>query len=60
MSHIYDLMAEWAFKAVEIVDDYLELTSNFLLEKTSIEPRIQWILRYLAVSCNQTTNSTLM
>jgi len=60
MNHIYDLMAEWAFKAVEIVDDYLELTSNFLLEKTSIEPRTQWILRYLAVSCNQTTNSTLI
>jgi hypothetical protein len=39
MNHIYDLMAEWAFKAVEIVDNYLELTSNFLLEKTAIEPR---------------------
>jgi hypothetical protein len=60
MSHIYDLMAERAFKAVEIVDDYLELTSDFLLGKTSIEPRAQWILRYLAVSCNQTTNSTLI
>jgi len=53
-------MAEWAFKAVEIVDNYRELTSNFLLEKTAIEPRTQWILRYLAVSCNQTTNSTLI
>ncbi|MBE9018729.1 hypothetical protein IQ272_21760 [Chroococcidiopsidales cyanobacterium LEGE 13417] len=60
MVDTYDLLTQWASEGNEVVDSYLDLTSQFLLEKPSIDPRTQWILRYLTVSCNQTTNSTFL
>ena len=60
MGNYSDLMAEWSCEGIEIVDAYLDLASQFLLEKPSIDPRTQWVLRYLALSCNQSTNSAFL
>lgn len=60
MSEFTDKLAEWTSICNQAVDDYLDLMSPFLLEQPKIEPKLQWILKYLAISCNSTTVSALI
>lgn len=50
----------WASKGSKAIDEFLDLTSPFLLEQPQIDPQLQWVLKQLAISCSQTSESALL
>lgn len=60
MNNYTEKLTEWASECNEAIDSYLELTSRFLLGKPQVEPKLQWILKYLAISCNSTSLSAFV
>lgn len=60
MSEEINKFIVWASKGSKAVDEFLDLTSPFLLEQPQIEPQLQWVLKQLAISCSQTSESALL
>ncbi len=60
MSNLSEKLTDWASRCNQAVDECLDLISPFLLEKPQIDPKLQWILRQLAISCNTSSISTLL
>lgn len=60
MSKQIDNLTGWVAACSQAVDDYLELTSPFLLEQPSIAPKSQWALKQLSISCNLSSESSLL
>jgi len=60
MSNLSEILVDWASTCNNAIDDCLDLISPFLLEKPQIDPKLQWILRQLALSCNTSSISVLM
>lgn len=59
-SKIINSLRAWAQETSEIIDKYLELTAPFLLDTPRIEPKHQFILKHLAISCNYTSHSAVL
>lgn len=55
-----ETFSDWATDCSEAVDKLLDLTAPFLLDKPIIDPKHQFVLRHLAVTCNRATQSTLV
>lgn len=60
MSKQIDNLTQWVATCSQAVDDYLELTTPFLLEQPSIDPKSQWVLKQLSISCNLSSESSLL
>ncbi len=60
MDELVNKLSQWVSVSSDAIDACLELTAPFLLEKPTIDPKLQWILRYLALSCNTTSISSLL
>lgn len=50
----------WVSGCSKAVDEFLNLTAPFLLLEPEINPQLQWVLKQLAISCNQTSESALL
>lgn len=45
MDELVNKLSQWASVSSDAIDACLELTEPFLLEKPTIDPKLQWILR---------------
>lgn len=60
MSNLLETLGDWASRCNQAIDENLDLMSPFLLDKPQIDPKLQWILRQLAIGCNTSSISVLL